>query len=666
MKLAEFIKLIILSGLLLFPACGKKGPVDYPVKPVPFTEVEIEDEFWLPRIETNRTITIPFAMKMNRETGRVDNFAVAAGLKEGRYQGRRFNDTDVYKVIEGAAYSLQVHYDEKLVQEIDEIIELIAAAQEEDGYLYPARTAHPGDPVPGAGPERWSRLRGSHELYNSGHLFEAAVAYYQATGKKQLLDVALKNADLLVKTFGPDKRHDVPGHQEVEIGLCKLYRLTGNKKYLDLAEFFLDERGKPHKTGFYPEDSPFAIYNGSEYMQDHKPVVEQEEAVGHAVRATYMYSAMADVAALTGNVEYVKAIDRLWENVVGKKMYLTGGVGARHTSEAFGDNYELPNLSAYTETCAAVGMAMWNHRMFLLHGESKYIDVLERVIYNGLLSGVSLEGDKFFYQNPLASKGGYERSPWFEVSCCPGNIVRFIPSFPGYIYAVKDNSIYVNLFVKSRASLELDGETVSLSQKTRYPWEGTVVVEVNVQSPVEFTLMLRVPGWAGNQPVPKDLYRYLSNLKENPVLLVNDKPYAVETKKGYFPVRRKWQDGDKVELILPMPVRKVLSHEKVENNRGKIALQRGPLVYCLEEADNGRGLMDIVLPDEVNLWSSFRPHLLGGVVVISTETGNSSERVLYGKELTAVPYYAWAHRGAGEMIVWIKRGRRSPKGHPFS
>jgi DUF1680 family protein len=651
------MKKILLIGTLLFcmvtiSTCTKDAKKtretirDYPLQPIPFTSVQIEDGFWLPRIETNRTVTIPFAIGKNEETGRVDNFAYAAGLKEGKYKGRRFNDTDVYKVIEGIAYSLQVHPDPGLEEYTEELIGLIAAAQEEDGYLYPARTADPENPAPGAGPERWSRLKGSHELYNAGHMYEAAVAYYQATGKRAFLDVAVKNADMLVRTFGPDKRRDVPGHQEIEIGLAKLYRITGNKKYLNLAKFFLDERGRPHDGGLYPEDSPFAIYNGREYMQDHIPVIEQEEAVGHAVRATYMYAGMADVAALTGNADYIRAVDRLWENVAAKKLYLTGGVGARHTSEAFGAAYELPNLSAYTETCAAVGNAFWNLRMFLLHGDAKYIDVLERVLYNGLISGVSLNGDRFFYQNPLESRGKVERSPWFEVACCPGNIVRFIPSFPGYVYAKRDSSLYVNLFVQSSAKIERTGQTVRLRQETRYPWEGEVKITVDPEREEEFAVFVRVPGWAQGQPVPSDLYRFLDEQDENIGIRVNGDSFPFEMEKGFARLNRKWSPGDTIELRLPMPVRRVASHENVEDNQGKVALQRGPIVFCFEGVDNADRVLDRFLPDDSPLETEFLPDLLGGLVIVKGVSADNDP-------LTAIPYYAWAHRGAGEMAVWI-------------
>jgi len=659
----RLIKWLLFGAFIItaFIACGNKKAADYPVKPVPFTDVHVDDVFWLPRMETNRSVTIPFALKKNEDTGRVNNFKKAAGLMEGKYEGRRFNDTDVYKVMEGAAYSLSLDPDPELEKYLDSLIEIIAAAQEEDGYLYAARTVDPENPAPGAGPGRWTRLRGSHELYNAGHMYEAAVAHYLATGKCTFLDVAVKNADLLVKEFGPNKRRDFPGHQEIEIGLAKLFRVTGNKEYLKLAKFFLDERGYAHDGGLYPESSPFAIYNQKKYMQDHKPVLEQNEAVGHAVRASYMYAGMADVAALTGNVEYVRAIDRIWENVVSKKMYLTGGIGARHTSEAFGDNYELPNFTAYTETCAAVGNVMWNHRLFLLHGDARYIDVMERVLYNGLISGVSLSGDRFFYQNPLESKGKYERSPWFEVACCPGNITRFIPSFPGYVYAQRNGILYVNLFVGDTAKIIVENNSVEIKQETRYPWEGVVKITIDPERSAEFTLNIRIPGWAQNLPVPSDLYRYMRKRNEDVKLTVNGNPFTMDIERGYARIRRRWRRGDVVELDFPMPVRRVICNENVKDNRGKVALERGPLVYCAEWVDNGGGVLDLLLPDSIELESKYQEDMLGGIVIIKgkvfelkkSDDGKFTGRI--DRELIAIPYYAWAHRGEGEMAVWLLR-----------
>ena len=452
---------VIAVGLICVAAAvlAQGGPPkkDYPIRPVDFTRVQVTDTFWAPKMETNRTATIPFAMKLNEETGRVDNFRKAAKLMKGAFQGKRYNDSDVYKVMEGAAYSLLLHPDPGLRKQLDDLVGIIAAAQEPDGYLFTTRTIDPKNPAPGAGKERWSDLRQSHELYCAGHMYEAAVAHFLATGSRSFLDVALKNADLLVRTFGPGKRRGFPGHQEIEIGLSKLYRVTGERAYLELARFFLDERGRYFGGEKHGPGDPFAVYNSNEYLQNHKPVLEQDEAVGHAVRAMYMYAGMADVAALGGWPEYVAAIDRLWANVTGKKMYLTGGVGAREADEGFGADYELPN-AGYAETCASVGNALWNHRLFLLHGDAKYVDVLERIMYNGLISGVSLDGTKFFYQNPLESAGGYGRSPWFEVACCPPNIARFLPSVPGYLYAQTEDTLYVNLFAAGTAKVDHRGD----------------------------------------------------------------------------------------------------------------------------------------------------------------------------------------------------------------
>jgi len=436
----KFTIILLMIFCILGLTCSKNHQKDYPIKPVAFNEVEITDSFWLPRLETNRKVTIPFAFKKCEETGRIDNFAKAAGLMEGDFEGKRYNDSDVFKIMEGAAYSLSLKRDTELEKYMDDLIDKVAESQEKDGYLYTNRTINPENPAPGAGEKRWSNLGSSHELYNVGHMYEAAVAYYQATGKRAFLNVALKNADLITELFGPAGIKEFPGHQEIEIGLVKLFRVTGKKKYLDLAKFFLDVRGKKEYKKMFDENSDFSIYNQDWYLQAHKPVIEQSEAIGHAVRATYMYSGMADVAAMTRDTAYIKAIDRIWDDVVSKKLYLTGGIGSRHEGEAFGDAYELPNKTAYNETCAAIGNVFWNFRLFLLHGEAKYLDVLERTLYNGLLSGISLSGDLFFYPNPLEADGKFKfnqgalsRKPWFDCACCPGNLVRFLPSLPGYI-----------------------------------------------------------------------------------------------------------------------------------------------------------------------------------------------------------------------------------------
>ncbi|MGB2763996.1 MAG: glycoside hydrolase family 127 protein [Candidatus Aminicenantaceae bacterium] len=643
-----------------------KKQKDYPIKPIPFTEVSINDAFWSIRTETNRKVTIPFAFKKCEETGRINNFLKAAGKMEGKFEGLRYNDSDVFKIMEGASYSLRLHPDPKLEKYLDDLIVIIAAAQEDDGYLYTARTIDPENPAPGAGDTRWSKLRGSHELYNVGHMYEAAVAHYLATGKRTFLDVAIKNADLLVETFGPDKKHDMPGHQETEIGLAKLYRVTGNDKYLKLARFFLNERGKAHDGEFYPESSRFALYTRTKHIQHHKPVLEQEEAVGHAVRAAYMYAGMADVAALTGNVNYVSAINRIWENVVSKKLYLTGGIGSRHDGEAFGDNYELPNLTAYNETCAAIGNVMWNHRLFLLFGETKYLDVLERSLYNGLISGVSLSGDLFFYPNPLESDGEFKfnqgalrRKPWFDCACCPGNLARFLPSIPGYIYANKGNILYVNLFVSSSAKIKMANNKVTIKQESNYPWEGDINITVDPELSEKFAIYVRIPGWAQSKPVPSDLYRYKIKSEKKVSLKVNGNSVNLNMDKGFAKILRKWKKGDKIELDLPMPIKRVLCNEKVEGNREKVAIERGPIVYCAEEVDNGKNVRKLVIPDNVVLRSEYQKDLVGGIVIIHgiipglnlSKEGKSEAK--NKQKFIAIPYYAWGYRGEGQMAVWL-------------
>jgi len=492
-------------------------------------------------------------------------------------------------------------------------------------------------------------------------MYEAAAAHFVTTGERNFLDIALKNADLLVRTFGPGKRRAFPGHQEIEIGLSKLYRVTGNRQYLDLAKFFLDERGRYHGGEPYPADSPFVIYNSEEYLQNHKPVLEQAEAVGHAVRATYMYSGMTDVSALGGWPEYAAASARLWENVAGKKLYITGGIGSTGEYEAFGADYELPNAQAYAETCASIGNALWNQRLFELSGDAKYIDVLERIIYNGLISGVSLSGDRFFYQNPLESAGKYERSAWFEVACCPANIARFLPTVPGYIYATDGDGVYINLFAAGSGKVEFAGRSVDLIQETKYPWEGTIKILVNARPGGNFAIRLRIPGWARNEPVPTDLYRFLDKSEQPVRLWVNRKPVDLKVERGYAVLRRKWQRNDLIELILPMPNRRVVAKDLVKEDSGRVAIQRGPIVYCAEGVDNGGRALNIVLPDGAKLERWFRPDLLGGVTVITAkavavekgeEAGSLTQRP---QPLMVVPYFAWANRGPGEMRVWLPR-----------
>jgi DUF1680 family protein len=685
-----------LAGLCPAATADKK---DYPITPVPFTAVKVSDGFWSPRMETNRKVTLPAIFKKCEETGRIDNFAIAGGLMTGEYKGERYNDTDVYKTIEGASYSLMVHPDPELERYLDGVIAKIAAAQEPDGYLYTPRTASPNKLQPGIGAERWAELAISHELYNAGHLYEAAAAHFLATGKRSLLVVALKNADLVARTFGPGpgKRQGFPGHQEIELALVKLYRLTGRTGYLDLAKYFLDQRGRGLTLKQYPPGNRFAIYNDATQIQAHKPVLEQDEAVGHAVRLTYMASGMADIAALTGDVAYLDAVRRLWENVVGKKMYLTGGIGSRHDRERFGENYELPNLTGYLETCASIGMAFWNHRMFLLTGEAGYLDVMERVMYNGVLAGVSLDGTLFFYPNPLESDGKYRfnkgragRAPWFGVACCPGNISRFLPSVPGYVYATKGDALYVNMFIAGEAKADLDGQVVTIKQETRYPWDGNVALTVEPEQKEEFTLSVRIPGWARSRPVPTDLYAYPERGEAAPFIRVNGKSVAIDMDKGFARVRRVWTKGDRVEVVLPMEPRRVTAHALVKDDAGLVAVERGPLVYCAEAADNGGRALNLVLPDGAALRPVERTDLFGGIVTLAgealaadpsavTRAGGTealdaaaddeeeappaSRRALAlgaalkPHPLVLIPYFAWAHRGDGEMAVWLfKRG----------
>ena len=655
--------MIIASAALASAAL--QAAQDYPITPAVMTNVTVTGGFWLPRFETNRLVTVKTDFA-NCEKARIPNFRNAAAHRWGSFKGIPFDDSDVYKVIEGAAYTLATHPDAALEAYVDGVNEAIAGAQERDGYLYTARTLgftygeKDGRTDFGMmGPTRWTRISHGHELYNVGHLYEAAVAYWEATGKRTLLDVAMKSADLVDRTFGPapTQLKDAPGHEEIELALCKLYRATGERRYLDLAKFFLEARGREGAAG---DGKVFAqsgeLVAGSEmeaknsYWQNHIPVVRQREAVGHAVRATYLYCGMADVAALTGNADYVTAIDALWENVVGRKLALNGSVGARPHGETFGANWELPNEGAYNETCAAIGNALWNERMFLMHGEAKYVDVLERAVYNGILSGVSLGGDEFFYPNPLASKGGYKRSKWFGCSCCPVNVVRFIPQIVRFAYATRGDAAYVNLFVDSDARLALAGGEVRLSQRTEYPWSGAVkltVDDIKRQTPQlqtsNFKLNVRIPGWCVGRPVPSDLYSQVSpgGLSDFSVK-VNGAPFAVRPRMGYCVIDRAWKAGDTVEIAMNMPVRRVKAHENVKADRGRLAVERGPVVYCAEGADNGGKAFEARLPADAAFADA--SVAIGGTAFPALRASNG---------LVLIPYFAWCHRGAGEMQTWF-------------
>jgi hypothetical protein len=629
---------------------------DYPIHPVPFRHVRITGGFWAPILRTNRRETLPFIFQKCEEYGRVSNFELASRLKSGEHRGfYPFDDTDLYKVLEGASYSIAIHPDPQMESYLDHLIAIIAAAQEKDGYLFTPLTNNCERLRHRIGRARWEKLaEGSHELYCCGHLFEAAVAHYRATGKPSLLDVAIRNADLLVREFGPGKNETAPDHPIVEMALARLYRVTGNPAYLNLAVFFLEKRGP----------------GGPEYQQSHLRVADQREAVGHAVRASYLYSGMADAAALTGrHPEYIEALEAIWRNVVERKLYITGGIGARHGGECFGEDYELPNASAYCESCASIANVFWNSRMFLLHGDSFYFDVLERTLYNALLAGYSQTGREFFYPNPLESFGQYKRGAWFGCSCCPTNFVRFIPSLSGYVYAFRGRDLYVNLFIQSLGRISLPDGTVHLEQKTRYPWDEVVQIIVNPENEGVFSILVRIPGWARNQPVPGSLYRYEDSAQSGGnglSLSVNDKDVPVSLDRGYARIERHWKQGDVINLRLPMPIRRVVCSEEVAGNIGKVAIERGPIVYCVEGADVEDGyVFNMVLPDSAELHNEFDPDFLGGVetvrgrALVLTQEDLDKPPLSRAIPFQAIPYYAWAHRGAHKMAVWLPRNPQS-------
>jgi DUF1680 family protein len=630
--------LISLSIICLFTVTSVSAQkADYPIQQVKLNSVELTDNFWLPKIRTVQEKTITYAFKKCEEEGRLENFVTAGDVIRGKVargvakaRGKMvFDDTDVYKTIEGAAYTLINAPNSQLSNYLDSIINIIAYGQEPDGYLTTWRTIDPKNPTSQwvkSGGGRWFHLGMSHELYNAGHLYEAAAAHYWATGKRNFLEIALKNADLLVKTFMLSPVNNLhlefPGHQIVETGLIKLYQITGKEDYLRLAKQFLDNRGKTD------------IQGKEAYRQDHKPVVEQDEAVGHAVRAVYMYAGMTDIAAIYGDSAYRMAVDKLWENVVSKKMYITGGLGALHKGEAFGANYELPNKTAYAETCAAIGGVYWNERMFRQTGDAKYINVLERMLYNGVISGISHAGTEFFYPNPLESDGIYKfnqghltRAAWFDCSCCPTNLIRFIPYIPNLIYATQDNSLYVNLFIANKAKISLENGTVEIQQKTDYPWTGKVEMTVNLEKQEAFTLKIRVPSWAQNR-FDSDLYHYANEKSKQFSIKINGKTVTGSLQQGYFEITRTWNSGDKISIDFPMEIRTVEANPLVKDDAGKVAVEYGALVYCLEKPKDDK--------------SAFPAFL-------------NKNQVLEYKNLTLIPYYSWANRGVAEMKVWLEK-----------
>ena len=644
---------IFVSAVLtctVLSATAKKEPLShgYPIEPVPFTSVKVADAFWGQRLEASRNTTIPLAFSKCEESGRYDNFVKATmPCDTFKVGGFPFDDTDVYKTIEGASYLLQTYPDKKLEAYIDSVLVLVAAAQEPDGYLNTSYTMNPSHPHAWMSPVKWERVeRLSHEFYNLGHMVEGAVAHWRATGKRNFLDIAIRYADCVCREIGQGEGQvdRVPGHQIAEMALAKLYLVTGNESYLKQAKYFLDRRGYTTRK--------------DEYSQAHKPVVEQDEAVGHAVRAVYMYSGMADVAALTGDSAYVAAINRIWDNIVNKKYYITGGIGARHNGEAFGNNYELPNHEAYCETCAAIGNVYMNHRLFLLHGDSKYYDVLERTLYNGLISGVSLDGGAFFYPNPLASNGGYSRKPWFGCACCPSNISRFIPSLPGYVYAVRDNDVYVNLFMGNDARLSVNGKCVDLSQSGNYVWDGKTRIEVRDNRAGEFALKIRIPGWVRNRPVPGCLYTYTDSVPDGFSVCLNGELVDADVQPdGYVSIKRKWKKGDNVDIAFEMRPRFVESHKRVAANRGRVAVERGPVVYCAEWPDNDFDIHSVLLNTKRELKPE-KSDKLCGIMQLKTQAQSfgrdaDGDITVSDVDLTLIPYYAWAHRGAGNMSVWL-------------
>jgi len=647
-------KLIIVAAAAAIGANAQPlTMLDKTIEQVPFTDVHFTDRFWLPKMETNRTVSIPSAFRECEKNGRFDNFAIAGGLKQGEHRGDfSFDDTDPYKVIEGASYSLAVKYDARLDHYLDSVIGLIAAAQEDDGYLTTCVTNKCYRLSGWWGRSKWEKIN-SHELYNSGHLYEAAVAHYQATGKRTLLDVALKNADLVCKTFGPNEGqiHRPGGHPIVEMALCKLYKVTGNKKYLEQARYFVDETGRC-TDGHHP----------SEYSQDHKPILQQTEIVGHAVRAGYLFSGVADVTALQHDTAYFRAICRIWQNMADKKLYITGGIGSRAQGEGFGPEYELNSQTAYAETCASISNVYWNERMFLLTGDARFIDVLERALYNGCISGVSLSGDHFFYDNPLGSIGQHNRERWFGCACCPGNVTRFVASVPWYMYGVSGNDLYVNLYAQSESNIKQLGITVN--QTTDYPWEGNVKLTIGSQKGGKSTklknLRLRIPGWACKKPVEGcTLYAFADKAPEVTVK-VNGQTVPVKLYKGYLVINRKWKSGDQVEIAMPMTVRRIVANDQVHDCEGKTAYQRGPIVYCLEGKDQKDGhVFNKLIQPSGEITAHYEPSLLKGVEVLegkakTFETNGDTDETTF----RAIPYYAWDNRMndtgymGDEMTVW--------------
>lgn len=611
---------IIILTCFIFIGCQdvdeKKEQPFKMIEQVDFSVVKIQDDFWKPRLKNHSTITLNVCIdQIENQTGRIRNYEnVANGKRE--HSGIYFDDSDVYKALEGIAYSLINNPDSNLEAKADEWIEKIAAAQEPDGYINTYYSLTGLD-------ERWKNMH-MHEMYCAGHMIEASIAYYQATGKRKLLEVSKRMVDHMMSIFGEGKRNWVPGHQEIELALVKLYKETKDERYLDFAYWLIEERGHGHGIGW--NNVPWE----SEYCQDDKPVREMSNIAGHAVRAMYLYCGMADVAALKNDTGYIEALRHLWDDVVLRKMYITGGIGSSRHNEGFTDPYDLPNYDAYCETCASVGMVYWNSRMNQFTGDSKYIDVLERSMYNAALAGVSLKGDRFFYENPLASLGNHHRKEWYGCACCPSQISRFLPSIGNYIYGISDKAVWVNLYIGNEATVMLDNNKVTFEMETAYPWEGNIKLTVKSLSvPLQKEIKFRIPDWC-------DSYR----------VMINGQDEAVSgTEKGYVVLKRTWREKDQVELLLNIPIKVVSADPRVKENEGKRAIQRGPLVYCLEETDNVMSFDKMQFSSQTSYTPTYLSSLPNGIVsIIASDSGKNS---------TLIPYYAWDNRGAGQMKVWI-------------
>jgi DUF1680 family protein len=619
------------------------------IQPVNFSQVEIQDNFWKPIINRVTTVTIPVCIEQTEvKTPRIRNFEKVAAKKGEKHEGIYFDDSDVYKALEAIAYSLKNNPDKILEAKADEWISKIAAAQLPDGYLNTYFTLSGIE-------KRWTDME-KHEDYLVGHMIEAAIAYYNTTGKRKLLDVAIRATNNIDSTFRQKNIPWVSGHEEIELALVKLYRTTGDKKYLTLADWYLQQRGHGHGKG-----TIWDKMKDPDYCQDKVPVKEQKNITGHAVRAMYLYTGAADVGAANNDDGYMNAMKSVWEDVVYRNMYITGGIGSSGKNEGFTTDYDLPNENAYCETCASVGMVFWNQRMNLLTGDSKYIDVLERSLYNGALDGLSLSGDRFFYGNPLSSSGMYSRSQWFGCACCPANIARLVESVGDYIYAKTDDAVWVNLFVGSTTTVSLKKRNVKIVQTTKYPWDGDIQIAVSPDKQVKFGLYVRIPGWAQNQPVPGNTYTFSDQTDVKFSITINGKAEKCNLVNGYAYLERDWKKGDVVNLNLPMPIRRIVAIEQIKQDLNRVALQRGPLVYCFEHADNNGKVMNIIIPDESEFKSSFKSELLKGVVciqgqapvVVFAKDGKSVSTEI--KNVTAIPYYSWANRGEGQMQVWMPR-----------